>query len=73
MVLEAWAKHPDHNRKQIAEILGCSEQTVDRRVKGNNIRGGKYEAQTRVKLVGGMLEQYALDCGLYLYDRKGLG
>lgn len=70
MVLEAWAKHPNHNRKQIAEILGCSEQTVDRRVKGNNIRGGKYEAQTRVKLVGGMLEQYALDCGLYLYDRR---
>ena len=70
MVLEAWAKHPDHNRKQIAEILGCSEQTVDRRVKGNNIRGGKYEAQTRVKLVGGMLEQYAIDCGLYLYDRR---
>ena len=70
MVLEAWSKHPDLNRKQIAEILGCSEQTVDRRVKGNNIRGGKYEAQTRVKLVGGMLEQYALDCGLYLYDRR---
>jgi DNA modification methylase len=70
MVLEAWAKHPNHNRKQIAEILGCSEQTVDRRMKGNNIRGGKYEAQTRVKLVGGMLEQFALDCGLYLYDRR---
>ena len=69
-VLEVWAKHPDYNRKQIAEILGCSEQTVDRRMKGNNIRGGKYETQTRVKLVGGLIEQYALDCGLYLYDRR---
>ena len=48
------------------------EQTVDRGTRGNNIRGGKYETQTRVKLVGGMLdlEQYALDCGLYLYDRR---
>lgn len=69
-VLETWAKHPDYNRKQIAAILGCSEQTVDRRMKGNNIRGGKYETQTRVKLVGGMLEQYGLDAGLYLYDRR---
>jgi site-specific DNA-methyltransferase (adenine-specific) len=69
-VLEAWARHPDHNRRQIAAILGCSEQTVDRRMKGNNIRGGKYETQTRVKLAGGMIEEYALDCGLYLYDRR---
>jgi DNA modification methylase len=69
-VLEVWAKYPDYNRKQIAKILGCSEQTVDRRMKGNNIRGGKYVTQTRIKLVGGMLEQHALDCGLYLYDRR---
>ncbi|MBE0428180.1 MAG: site-specific DNA-methyltransferase [Nitrospirae bacterium] len=70
MVLEMWAKYPEYNRRQIAALLGCSEQTVDRRLKGNNIRGGKYETQTRVHLVGGMLEQYALDCGLYLYDRR---
>jgi len=69
-VMEVWSQYPDYNRKQIAAILGCSEQTVDRRMKGNNIRGGKYGTQTRVKLVGGMLEQYALDCGLYLYDRR---
>lgn len=69
-VVQAWSTYPDYNRRQIASILGCSEQTVDRRMKGNNIRGGKYEAQTRVKLVSGMLEQYALDFGLYLYDRR---
>jgi len=60
MVVEVWTRHPDYNRRQIAAILGCSEQTVDRRMKGDNIRGGKYGTQTRVKLVGGMLEQYAL-------------
>lgn len=69
-VLAAWAEHPAYNRHQIAALLGCSEQTVDRRVKGNNIRGGKYEPQTRVHLVGGMLEEFATDAGLFLYDRR---
>jgi site-specific DNA-methyltransferase (adenine-specific) len=70
MVLEALAQHPGANRHEIARVLGCSEQTVDRRLKGNNIRGGKYEAQTRVKLVCGLLEEFAYQTGLYLYDRR---
>lgn len=70
LVLETMASHPSLNRHQIAKLLGCSEQTVDRRLKGNNIRGGKYATQTRVKIVGGMLEQMAIDAGLYLYDRR---
>lgn len=69
-VLAAWAKHPEHSRYQIAELLGCSEQTVDRRIKGNNIRGGKYADQTKVKLVGGIVEQLAERASLYLYDRR---
>lgn len=69
-ILEVWEKHPAYSRKQVAEALGCSEQTVDRRMKGNNIRGGKYQTQTRVKVVGGMLEEFALEAGLYLYDRR---
>lgn len=70
MVLRAKAENPNLNRDAIAKLLGCSEQTVDRRLNGNNIRGGKYEAGTRVKLVGGNLEQYAYDVGLYLYDKR---
>jgi len=69
-VLKAQAEHPDYNRRQLAAILGCSEQTVDRRLHGNNIRGGKYNTQTRVKIVGGFLEDMAIDAGLYLYDRR---
>lgn len=69
-VLRVLAAHPEYNRHQIAQALGCSEQTVDRRLHGNNVRGGKYEPQTRVKIVGGMLEQWALDAGLYPYDRR---
>lgn len=63
-------EHPDYNRRQLAAMLGCSEQTIDRRLHGNNRRGGKYNTQTRVKIVGGFLEEIALDAGLYLYDRR---
>lgn len=69
-VLEAKSKYPHHNRYQLAELLGCSEQTIDRRLNGNNIRGGKYNTQTRVHLVGGMIEAAGIEAGLYLYDRR---
>lgn len=69
-VLKAMLEYPDFNRHQIAKLLGCSEQTVDRRLNGNNIRGGKYETQTRIKIVGGLIEKWALAAGFYLYDRR---
>ena len=69
-VVRAMELHPDYNRYQIAKLLGCSEQTVDRRLNGNNIRGGKSEAQTRVKIVGGLVEKWALGAGFYTYDRR---
>lgn len=69
-VIRAMAENPGLNRYGLAKLLGCSEQTVQRRLEGNNIRGGKYEAQTRVKVVGGILEAMALEAGLYLYDRR---
>ncbi|NEP58174.1 MAG: site-specific DNA-methyltransferase [Symploca sp. SIO2G7] len=70
MVLAAREQHPDYNRYQLAELLGCSEQTIDRRLNGNNIRGGKYQTQTRIKLVGNYLEEYAYEVGIYLYDKR---
>jgi DNA modification methylase len=69
-ILEAKKEYPDYSRNQLAKLLGCSEQTIDRRLNGNNIRGGKYQTQTRVKLVGGMIEEMAYKAGLYLYDRR---
>lgn len=62
--------HPSWNRRQLAECFDCSEQTIDRRMRGNNVRGGKYQSQTRVYLVGGFLQEAALEAGLYLYDRR---
>lgn len=62
--------HPDFNRYQLAHLLGCSEQTVQRRTEHNNVRGGKYKAQTRVKQVGGLVEGWAERAGFYLYDRR---
>jgi DNA modification methylase len=69
-VLSAKEAYPEYNRNQLAELLGCSEQTIDRRLNGNNIRGGKYNIQTRVHLVGGMIESAGSAAGLYLYDRR---
>ncbi len=69
-VQNAQAEHPNFSRYQLAKLLGCSEQTIDRRLHGNNIRGGKYNTQTRVKIVGGFLEDMGLEAGLYLYDRR---
>jgi len=69
-VLAAMKEYPNLNRYQLAKLLGCSEQTIDRRLHGNNVRGGKYITQTRVKLVGGIIEEAAIDAGLYPYDRR---
>ncbi|ROJ30774.1 DNA-methyltransferase [Morganella morganii] len=69
-ILKAKEKNPSFSRHQLASLLGCSEQTIDRRLNGNNIRGGKYSPQTRVHLVGHLLEKYSYESGLYLYDRR---
>lgn len=69
-VLEAKTAYPDYNRNQLAALLGCSEQTIDRRLNGNNIRGGKYNTQTRVHLVGNIIEDAAMAANLYMYDRR---
>lgn len=69
-VLRVRDENPTWNRYQIAEELGCSEQTVQRRIDGNNVRGGKKEAQTRVFLVGGLVQEWAQKAGFFLYDRR---
>lgn len=69
-IVKAIGEHPDYNRYQLAKLLKCSEQTIDRRLNGNNIRGGKYESQTRIKIVGGLIEEWALHSGFYPYDRR---
>ena len=68
--LAAQRAHPNWNRQQLAKHLGCSEQTIDRRINGNNTRGGKTQAQTRVFLVGDVIEKAAAAAGFYLYDRR---
>jgi len=69
-ILAVKKKHPNWNRYKLAEYFKCSEQTIGRRLNGNNIRGGKYQPQTRVFLVGGLIEEAALSAGFYLYDRR---
>ena len=69
-ILEAKKTHPTWNRHQLAAHFACSEQTIDRRLNGNNIRGGNYQTRTRVFLVGGLIENAAKEAGFDLYDRR---
>ncbi|MDE0675615.1 MAG: site-specific DNA-methyltransferase [bacterium] len=69
-ILAARARHPGANRHQLAALLGCSEQTIQRRLEGNNVRGGKHAVPTRVMLTGGMVAGWAKDAGMYLYDQR---
>ena len=69
-VLTAQRANPGFDKYQLAALLGCSEQTIDRRLKNNNVRGGKYAPQTRVQLTAGLVGEWATDAGFYLYDRR---
>lgn len=69
-ILDAIATLGTTKRKELAAHFGVSEQTIDRRLNGNNVRGGKYQTQTRIKTVAGMIEDMAIDAGLFLYDRR---
>lgn len=69
-VLAARQAHPDFNRYQLAGLLGCSEQTIQRRTEHNNVRGGKYSSQTRIQLVGGLIEDWTASAGFFMYDRR---
>ena len=46
-VLRAKRKFPDANRHELAQRLGCSEQTVQRRLEGNNVRAASMAFQPR--------------------------
>lgn len=63
-------EHPDWNRYDLAEHFDCSEQTIQRRLEGVNVRGGKHGTQTKVKLMGPLIEQWAEEAGLYVFDHR---
>lgn len=69
-ILSLLAENPGMKRQDVAKYFNCSEQTIDRRLNGNNVRGGKHGTQSRVKIVGGMVEAWALEAGFYPYDRR---
>jgi DNA modification methylase len=69
-VLAAKQVYPNYTRYQLATLLGCSEQTIQRRIEDNNVRGGKYAVQRKVKVVGGLIQGWGEAAGFYLYDRR---
>lgn len=69
-ILLVKSQHPGASRYGLAKLCGCSEQTIQRRLENNNVRGGKQALMTKVQLVGSMLQDWAEEAGLYLYDRR---
>jgi site-specific DNA-methyltransferase (adenine-specific) len=69
-ILSVLTENPQMKKQDLAKYFICSEQTIDRRLNGNNVRGGKHEIQSRVKIVGGLVEEWALSAGFYPYDRR---
>ena len=69
-VLAAREAHPQAKRQELAALLGCSEQTVQRRLEHNNVRGGRQSAATKVLLTGCLVAEWAEEAGFYLYDQR---
>lgn len=69
-ILVAQEKYPHSTRYELAKLFGCSEQTIQRRLENNNVRGGKHSTMTKIQLVGSFLQEWAEKCGMYLYDLR---
>lgn len=69
-ILAVKQHHPEANRHELARILGCSEQTIQRRLENNNVRGGKQSNSTKIMLTGCLITQWAEEAGFYLYDQR---
>ena len=62
--------HPGAGWEKLGRLLGCSAQTVKRRMEGSDARGVRRSASTRVVLTGEMICDWAKAVGLHLYDRR---
>ena len=69
-ILAVKQHNPGANRHELARILGCSEQTIQRRLENNNVRGGKQTNSTKIMLTGCLITQWAEEAGFYLYDQR---
>ena len=69
-ILAAKERHPDASRYDLARMLGCSEQTIQRRLEDNNVRGGKYDYSTKIMLTGCLVAEWAEEAGFFLYDQR---
>ena len=69
-IIKTQQQNPDANRHELASMLGCSEQTIQRRLENNNVRGGKQSNSTKIMLTGCLIAQWAEEAGFYLYDQR---
>ena len=68
-VAAARRAHPEASEREIARLLGCSDQTVARRERGSAHRAGR-RPPTRILHTSAIIEEAATAAGLYLYDHR---
>ena len=61
--------NPTASRRELGRLLGCSEQTIARREKGNNHRAARRPA-TRLLMSSRRLTWLAEEAGLQVYDHR---
>ena len=65
------AEHPDWSAARIGRKLGCSDQTVRRRLRGSHARGASPQINaTRVLPSDEVVVAPAAEAGLYLHDHR---
>jgi site-specific DNA-methyltransferase (adenine-specific) len=69
-VIDAIINGEAKTKADLKNHFNVSDQTIERRLKGNNARGEKKETQTRVKLLSAQMEEVADLAGFYLYDTR---
>lgn len=69
-ILKIKKKFPHANRYELAKLMNCSEQTIQRRLENNNVRGGKSTMGTKVLLTSAMIVKWAEATGFFLYDKR---
>ena len=70
-VARAAAEHPDWSAARIGDKLGCSEQTVRRRLLGSDRRGAAPRTNaTRILPSDDVVVVPAAEAGLYLHDHR---
>jgi hypothetical protein len=69
-IIDAISDGKAKTKSELMSLFQCSDQTIDRRLKGKYSRGEKQDTPTRMKIMTGEVENIADAADFYLYDSR---